>query len=61
MCRNHNAQAVTQHRCGQYLCNACIKNEENCPICGLPLDEDRPGGVQREEREEDARRDFSRL
>jgi tetratricopeptide (TPR) repeat protein len=63
MCRNHNAQAVTQHRCGQYLCNACVKGEENCPICGLPLDEDRaprPGTVH-EEREEDSTRDFSRL
>jgi hypothetical protein len=63
LCRNHNAQAVTQHRCGQFLCNACIKGEDSCPICGLPLDEARgPGPAPaHEEREEDSTRDFSRL
>jgi hypothetical protein len=63
LCRNHNAQAVTQHRCGQFLCNACVKGEQNCPICGLPLDEERSPRLAptHEDREEDSTRDFSRL
>ena len=36
-CRIHNAQAVMQHYCGQWLCNACVKNETKCPICNFPL------------------------
>ncbi len=64
LCRNHNAQAVTQHRCGQFLCNACVKGEVNCPICGLPLDNERASRSAmptHEERDEDSTRDFSRL
>ncbi|MFQ5884780.1 MAG: tetratricopeptide repeat protein [Thermoplasmata archaeon] len=63
-CRTHDAQAVTQHRCGQYLCNACIKGEVNCPVCGLPLEEGRGAPrplPEQKEREEDPKRDFSRL
>ncbi|MFQ6060721.1 MAG: tetratricopeptide repeat protein, partial [Thermoplasmata archaeon] len=59
-CRNHGAQAVMQHRCGQYLCNACVKGEVNCPICGLPLREEKT--VPRPTLEtEDEGKDFTRL
>jgi tetratricopeptide (TPR) repeat protein len=60
-CRMHDGKAVMRHDCGEFLCNACTKDEELCPFCQEPLTKRAIPRPKAEKPTKDESRDFTRL